>query len=224
MCINITDPLPSPVVLGSNSKVPPVSKPSTSASNKVVTTPMLQNASVLCTTQVSTKESSSQHKTSMHHKCKPKLRGKHHRPTPSDPVSKKEPVESPKSSKPHFITVTHGLRKNKKHRRFHCKECSHVTNSQASPNKHYKESHPPIKCSQCDILFNNPSSLHHHKYQHMEKKCHCQNCDKVFPFESNLASHRLKHHQHLGFQCNHEKNGSICGKWYFAKSDLAKHA
>ena len=89
MGINITDPLPPPVVLGSNSKVPPVSKPSTSVSNKVVTTPMLQNASVLCTTQVSTKESSSQHKTSMHHKCKPKLRGKHHRPTPSDPVSKK---------------------------------------------------------------------------------------------------------------------------------------
>ena len=74
------------------------------------------------------------------------------------------------------------------------------------------------------MLFNNPSSLCHHKYQHMEKKFHCRTCDKLFPFKSDLASHRLKYCQHPGFQCNHDNNGSVCGKWYFAKSDLAKHA
>ena len=35
---------------------------------------------------------------------------------------------------------------------------------------------------------------------------------------------RLKHRCHPGHQCNHEANGGICGKWFFAKSDLNKHA
>ena len=74
------------------------------------------------------------------------------------------------------------------------------------------------------MLFTNPCSLHRHKYTHMEKKFSCRNCNKSFPFESDLASHRLKHRHHPGFQCSHNQNRSVCGKWYFAKSDLAKHA
>ena len=222
MGINI--PASPSTVLGTNNSTALKPVPSTSANNNAIMTSKPQAALSSSTNELSTKDPSCLDTTGMHYKCKPKPHGKHYRPIPSDPVSKKGPVDSSKSSKPHFITVTHSLKKAKRCRIFHCKDCLHVTDSQASANKHYKESHSPVKCSQCDTSFNNQSSLCHHKYQHIEKKFHCRNCDKVFLFESDLAGHRLKHHRHPGFQCNHKKNGSICGKWYFAKSDLAKHA
>ena len=39
--------------------------------------------------------------------------------------------------------------------------------------------------------------------------------EKVFTFESDLNYHRLKHRRNPGFMCNHEDNGSVCGKWFF---------
>ena len=51
----------------------------------------------------------------------------------------------------------------------------------------------------------------------------CCSCDRKFPFESDLVNHRLKHQRNPGFMCNHELKGGICGKWFYAKSDLTKH-
>ena len=160
--INNPDSLPAVAAMGSNIENESEPKPSTSTGNDVNDVPTTPVDLVPSSSQVLTNESapSNQHMTSKHQKRKPKLYGKHYRPMPTSPVPEKAPV---KSSKPHFITVTHGLRKPKKHCKFHCKECPHITDSQASANKHYKEAHPPVNCPDCNMLFNNPSSLHHHK-------------------------------------------------------------
>ena len=157
------------------------------------------------------------------HKRRPKHKGKHYRPKLASPD---ETVIEPKkkSSKSEFITVTHGIRKTKKIRRFRCKLCSVITESQAAANNHYRLNHPPIKCTDCDAVFNNPNSLRRHKYTHLEMNYLCHTCGKRYPFESDLANHRLKHRRNPGHMCNHDVNGVICGKWFFASSDLTKHA
>ena len=91
-------------------------------------------------------------------------------------------------------------------------------------NRHYRSNHPPMSCSECSMVFNNPNSLHQHKYKHLPMNFPCHLCGKSFPFESDLAGHRLKHRRHPGYQCNHKLNGTVCGKWYFSKSDLNKDA
>ena len=90
--------------------------------------------------------------------------------------------------------------------------------------RHYRSTHPPVSCPECSMVFNNPNSLRRHKYKHLPVNFPCCSCGKSFPFESDLAGHRLKHRQHPGYQCNHEVNSTVCGKWYFSKSDLNKHA
>ena len=90
-------------------------------------------------------------------------------------------------------------------------------------NLHYRKNHPPVSCTVCHRMFNNPCSLRRHKYIHLEQKHHCRTCNKFFAFDSDLSSHKLKHRRHPGFQCQKKVDGQICGKWYFAKSDLEKH-
>ena len=158
-----------------------------------------------------------------HHKRRPKPKGKHYRPNPSVNIEN-QLITKPKSLKSEFVTVTHGIRKIKKTRKFKCKICKNITDSQAEANKHYRKNHPPVMCTVCSRIFNNPCSLHRHSYCHQEKSYPCRNCGRDFPFESDLSNHRLKHHRHSSHMCNHSEKGSICGKWFFAKSDLAKHA
>ena len=170
---------------------------------------------------------SEQNNSFSHHKRRPKHRGKHYRPKlKPEPLSPDETVTESKKrvSKSEFITVTHGIRKTKKVRRFRCKLCSVITESQAAANKHYRTNHPPIKCPDCDAIFNNPNSLRRHKYTHLDMNYPCRTCSKHYPFNSDLADHRLKHRRNPGFMCNHDVDGVICGKWFFASSDLTKHA
>ena len=142
------------------------------------------------------------------HKCRPKPRGKHKHPRLPSPIPTLETDDRSSSkltSKSEFVTVTQRLRKPKKTRHFKCNICSMVTDSQALVNKHYCNNHPNLKCPDCEQLFNNPCSLPRHKYSHLELK---------FP----------KHRRHPRHQCNHQLDGKVCGKWFFAKSDLNKHA
>ena len=73
------------------------------------------------------------------------------------------------------------------------------------------------------IFFNNPCSLHRHRYSHLELKFPCRSCRRCYPFESDLANHCLKHRRYPGHQCNHQSEGTVCRKWFFVKSDLNKH-
>ena len=149
------------------------------------------------------KPSTDKEKSYGHHKRRPKHKGKHYCPKPA---STDEMVIEPKKkpSKSEFVTVTHGIKKTKKIRRFRCKLCSVITESQAAANKHYRLNHPPIKCTDCDAVFNNPNSLRRHKYTHLEMNYLCRSCGKRYPFESDLANHRLKHRRNPGHMCNHD--------------------
>ena len=161
-----------------------------------------------------------------HHKRRPKSRGKHYRPQPAPPPQdiQEPPAKPKKSTKLEFVTVTHGIRKVKKKCKYKCNICSVMSDTQASANNHYRSTHPPIKCSGCTKVYNNPNSLRRHTYLHtVSIKYTCHTCGKIFPFESDLSYHRLKHRRNPGFMCNHEVNGGICGKWFFARSDLTKH-
>ena len=220
--INNADTNPSIAVLGTNTDIAPEPEPKSVLSTSTQIIDRSNTSNTVLNTNVSSSDTSKINydiaKTC--HKWKVKPSGKHYQPTPTSVSTTKPKAES---TKPCFITVTHGLRKVKKHQKFHCKLCQHMADSQAIANKHYRDTHPPVSCLECKMLFTNPSSLRLHKYMHLDKKYSCRNCNKFFPFESDLACHRLKHHRHPGFQCNHSQNGSVCGKWYFAKSDLAKH-
>ena len=218
---------PADVVMGSNmaiiSEPEPKTKPVQSASTKLTDKNITVNSvdhtvSTNVASNITAKPK--QDTIKIHHKRKAKPHGKHFWPPSTSASTSKSKAES---TKPCFIMVIHGLKKSKKHRKFRCKLCQNVADSQANANKHYKDTHPPVNCQECAMVFSNPSSLCQHKYTHLDKKFCCRNCNKYFLFESNLAGHRLKHRHHPGFQCNHSQNGSVCGKWYFAKSDLAKH-
>ena len=60
-------------------------------------------------------------------------------------------------------------------------------------NNHHREDHGIVKCSDCDKVFNNQSSLDKHSYVHKELKYNCEQCGKRFPFESRLEQHRMTH-------------------------------
>ena len=163
------------------------------------------------------------------HKRKPKPHGKHHRPASQLTSDSPATLDSSNTqsittkSKSEFVTKQYGIIKRKKARKITCPMCKHGAYSQAEANKHYHLSHPPIKCSKCPQLFNNPCSLRRHFYSHQDRNFRCRNCGKNFPFESNLAAHRMKYRRHPGYMCNHDIDGKICGKWYFSRSDLTKH-
>ena len=211
--INKVNVNPADVMMGSNMAIilepEPESKPVQSTSTKLTDKNITVNSvnytvSTNVTSNVTAKPK--QDTIKIHHKWKAKPHGKHFWP-PSTSASTSKPKAE--STKPRFIMVIHGLKKSKKHRKFCCKLCQNVADSQANANKHYKDTHLPVNCLECAMVFSNPSSLHRHKYMHLDKKFCCRNCNKYFPFESDLAGHRLKHRHHPGFQCNQSKMG-VC--------------
>ena len=74
-----------------------------------------------------------------------------------------------------------------------------------------------MKCDECEMMFNNPSTLAQHKYSHKELKYQCRTSGKWFPFDSTLNNHRAVHRRHPSHQC------TKCGKWYFTVGELNKH-
>ena len=107
-----------------------------------------------------------------YHKHRPKPRGLHNRPTrPKSPAA--VDVSQKKELKSEFITVTHGLKKQRKQCCFKCNICHCICTSQALANKHYKSNHPPVSCPECRMVFTNPISLCCHKYKHQPLNFPC---------------------------------------------------
>ena len=219
----LTDSLPDTITTGTSASNPASSTKSIppNVSTSAPSSPASNNA-------LTSIHASSGATSSSLHKWKPKPCGKHCRPSSqlnSDSSAKTDtPNGQPRQSKSEFVTKQYGIIKRKKARKISCPMCKHGAYSQADANKHYRLSHPPIKCSKCPQLFNNPCSLRRHFYSHQDRNFPCRNCGKNFPFESDLTAHRMKYRRHPGFMCNHDVDGKICGKWYFARSDLTKHA
>ena len=137
-----------------------------------------------------------------------------------------KPKSDPAASKRKFdLKITHhGLRKpvqKKKGQHCTCEMCGKKFHSSTEFIKHYKTTHPALKCKDCDKEYSNPLSLQKHCYMHssQDKQEKCEHCSKTFPFSSQLADHRkshLKQHPHV---CSH----TGCGKDFTHRYDLHKH-
>ena len=84
---------------------------------------------------------------------------------------------------------------------------------------HYRTTHPPLACPDCDKTYTNPRSLQKHRYIHIGDMKMCPDCNKCFPFESQLSDHKKTHLTLKQYVCSHPK----CMKDFTHKYDLAKH-
>ena len=90
---------------------------------------------------------------------------------------------------------------------------------QAEANEHYKNNHPPVKCTQCPKVCSTPCTLARHMYLHSDLKYPCHRCEQRFAFESELRVHKFKHRRIRMFKCVHPN----CHKTYFSEGELNQH-
>ena len=104
-------------------------------------------------------------------------------------------------------------------RKFSCVGCPQKFDNNRELNDHFKNSHPPLTCSDCKKLFLTPSAFEKHKYTHYEFMFECGKCNKGFHFESELSAHRRKHISDQGLVCFHAN----CGRRFKRNSELNAH-
>ena len=85
--------------------------------------------------------------------------------------------------------------------KFKCVKCEFRSKTRKEVNKHYVESHEPLMCEKCSRLFNTPSSLSLHMYDHEEHRYKCEVCSKGYHFKGQLKQHKADHHKTPSFQC-----------------------
>ena len=65
----------------------------------------------------------------------------------------------------------YGLKKSRQsNRTYRCQKCGCKKGSVHDLNEHHRRSHPPLMCSECNKLFNIPSTFQLHMYDHQKKK------------------------------------------------------
>ena len=153
------------------------------------------------------------------HKAGPK--GIEHRD--ADTSSKAGPsneMEHKRMPKGKFSNTTHGILKHKWIRSYKCPVCNVCKPSQAEANEHYKNNHPPVKCTQCPKVCSTSCTLARHMSLHSDLKYLCHRCEQRFVFESELKVHKFKHRRIRMFKCAH----ADCHKTYFSEGELNQHA
>ena len=103
---------------------------------------------------------------------------------------------------------------------FRCQQCAFRSDMQGKMNDHFRSSHPPVKCPECDDTFTTPNTLARHRYTHGELTKVCRDCDKKFAFAHELKIHRFSHRRHPAFKCAYPD----CDKAFFREGELTKHA
>ena len=103
--------------------------------------------------------------------------------------------------------------------KFKCMKCEFRSKTRKEVNKHYVETHEPLMCEKCSRLFNTPSSLSLHMYDHEEHRYKCEVCNKGYHFKGQLKQHKADHNKTPSFQCMRVD----CGKWFKRKGDLVLH-
>ena len=81
-----------------------------------------------------------------------------------------------------LVTTDHKLKCSNKPRTFRCQQCAFRSDTQGKMNNHFRSSHPPVKCPECDDTFSTPNTLARHRYTHGELTKACRDCDKKFAF------------------------------------------
>ena len=151
---------------------------------------------------------------------KPPPKGDRNESTTSDTVSTdSRPVPGDKKVG-QLITTDHKLKRSNKPRTFRCQQCAFRSDTQGKMNDHFRNSHPPVKCPECDDTFTTPNTLARHRYTHGELTKVCRDCDKKFAFAHELKIHRFSHRRHPAFKCAYPD----CDKAFFREGELTKHA
>ena len=69
--------------------------------------------------------------------------------------------------------------------KFKCAQCVFRCKTRKEVNKHYINTHEPLLCDTCNKVFNTPSALSLHRYEHEEHRFKCGVCSKGFHFKAN---------------------------------------
>ena len=119
-----------------------------------------------------------------------------------------------------FKTVEYKLkRKYIKQRKFSCVGCKSSFTTQKELNKHFRTSHPPVKCDMCEKFFDTPAAMLCHKYKHYDYMYECEVCGCGFQFASQLQEHKRVHQTQGDWVCFKPK----CGKRFKRESELNAH-
>ena len=106
-------------------------------------------------------------------------------------------------------------------RTYRCQKCGCKKGSVHDLNEHHQHSHPPLMCSECNKLFNVPSTFQLHMYDHQKrKKIPCETCGQVFSFQGQLDQHKIVHRTIKTHKCM----AKDCGRWFMRKANLTVHA
>ena len=151
---------------------------------------------------------------------KPPPKGSCNESTTTDTVAKdSRPVPGGKKAG-QLVTTDHKLKCSNKLRTFKCQQCAFRSDTQGKMNNHFRSSHPPVKCPECDDTFTTLNALARHRYTHGELTKACRDCDKKFAFAHELKIHRFGHRWHPAFKCAYPN----CDKAFFREGELTKHA
>ena len=94
--------------------------------------------------------------------------------------------------------------------KFKCVKCDFRSKTRNEVNKHYVDTHEPLMCEKCNKLFNMPSSLSLHMYDHEEHRYRCEVCNKGYHFKGQLKQHKADQNKTPSFQYMWVD----CGKWF----------
>ena len=75
-------------------------------------------------------------------------------------------------------------------RSYKCQSCGKHEKSVHELNEHHQTSHLPLMCGKCNKLFNVPSTLQLHMYDHQKKKLPCEICVTVVSVRDALRRGR----------------------------------
>ena len=104
--------------------------------------------------------------------------------------------------------------------KYKCPSCSTAWNTRGEMCEHYRKTHPPLPCAECEMTFTSPLSLARHGYKHKERPYECEVCGEQFAFNSELTQHTPVHKETGSFFCM----ANNCGRKFMRQGELNAHA
>ena len=145
----------------------------------------------------------------------------------NSPKTDSRPTSNPDTSPPTspmkgiLRVKNYSLKKSRQsNRTYRCQKCGCKKGRVHDLNEHHQHSHPSLMCSECNKLFNIPSTFQLHMYDHQKKnKIPCETCSQTFSFQGQLDQHKIVHWSIKTHKCM----AKDCGRWFMRKANLTVH-